>query len=144
MINLSTLQKLRQGKKLVFTNGVFDLFHVGHLHSLEQARLLGDILFIGINTDASVKALKGNDRPIHPLEDRVKILEALRCVDGVASFDTLNAVDLIEKLKPEIYVKGGDYNGVNFPEAEKVISYGGQVVFVPFLQGKSTTLILNR
>lgn len=144
MIELLTLKKLRQGKKLVFTNGVFDLFHVGHLHSLEQAKSLGDLLFVGVNSDRSVRALKGDGRPVHTLEDRVKILEALRCVDGVVRFDTLDATNLIEQLQPEIYVKGGDYNGVTFPEAEKVISYGGQVVFIPLVQGKSTTSILNR
>lgn len=144
MIDLLALKKLRQGKKLVFTNGVFDLFHVGHLYSLEQASLLGDLLFVGVNTDHSVKSLKGPERPIHPLEDRVKILQALRCVDGVIDFDTLDATNLIKELKPEVYVKGGDYSNVTFPEAEIVISYGGQVIFVPLVKDRSTSLIINK
>lgn len=135
---------LREGRRLVFTNGVFDILHAGHVTYLEQARALGDLLIVGLNTDASVRRLaKGEDRPINRLEDRAKVISALRCVDGVVSFDEDNPVAIIEKLKPEIHVKGGDYDVEKMPETAVIRSYGGEVVVLPFLPGRSTTAILQ-
>lgn len=135
---------LRDGRRLVFTNGVFDILHAGHVTYLEQARALGDLLVVGLNTDASVRRLaKGEDRPINSLEDRATVIAALRCVDGVVSFDEDNPVAIIEKLKPEIHVKGGDYDVEKMPETAVIRSYGGEVVILPFLPGRSTTAILQ-
>ncbi len=135
---------LRQGRRLVFTNGVFDILHAGHVTYLEQARALGDLLIVGLNTDASVRRLaKGEDRPINQLDDRAKVISALRCVDGVVSFDEDNPVAIIETLKPEIHVKGGDYDMEKMPETPVIRSYGGEVVILPLLPGRSTTAILQ-
>lgn len=135
---------MRDGRRLVFTNGVFDILHAGHVTYLEQARALGDLLIVGLNTDASVRRLaKGEDRPINSLEDRATVIAALRCVDGVVSFDEDNPVAIIEKLKPEIHVKGGDYDVEKMPETAVIRSYGGEVVILPFLPGRSTTAILQ-
>jgi len=136
---------LRAGKKLVFTNGVFDVLHAGHVQYLAQARALGELLIVGMNTDASVKRLgKGDNRPIHSLEDRAAVLSALRCVDAVVSFDENTPEELIALLKPEIHVKGGDYRIEDLPEASIVQSYGGKVVILPTLEGRSTTGILKK
>ena len=137
--------KLRAGKKLVFTNGVFDVLHAGHVQYLAQARALGELLIVGMNTDASVKRLgKGDNRPIHSLEDRAAVLSALRCVDAVVSFDENTPEKLIALLKPEIHVKGGDYRIEDLPEASIVQSYGGRVVILPTLEGRSTSGILKK
>jgi len=137
--------KLRAGKKLVFTNGVFDVLHAGHVQYLAQARALGELLIVGMNTDASVKRLgKGDNRPIHSLEDRAAVLSALRSVDAVVSFDENTPEELIALLKPEIHVKGGDYRIEDLPEASIVQSYGGKVVILPTLEGRSTTGILKK
>ena len=137
--------KLRAGKKLVFTNGVFDVLHAGHVQYLAQARALGELLIVGMNTDASVKRLgKGDNRPIHSLEDRAAVLSALRCVDAVVSFDENTPEELIALLKPEIHVKGGDYRIEDLPEASIVQSYGGRVVILPTLEGRSTSGILKK
>jgi len=136
---------LRAGKKLVFTNGVFDLLHAGHVRYLIHARSLGDLLIVGMNTDRSVKTLgKGPERPINPLEDRLEVLQALRAVDGVVPFDESTPAALIKLLRPEVHVKGGDYTIETMPEAKIVESYGGEVVIVPLLEGRSTTSILRR
>ena len=136
---------LRAGKKLVFTNGVFDVLHAGHVQYLAQARALGELLIVGMNTDASVKRLgKGDNRPIHSLEDRAAVLSALRCVDAVVSFDENTPEELIALLKPEIHVKGGDYRIEDLPEASIVQSYGGRVVILPTLEGRSTSGILKK
>jgi rfaE bifunctional protein nucleotidyltransferase chain/domain len=144
-MTLEQVMELRSGKKLVFTNGVFDILHAGHVKYLSEARLLGDLLIVGLNSDESVRALgKGENRPVNPLEDRIAVLEALRAVDGAIAFSEQTPEGLIAKLRPEIHVKGGDYQIENLPEAKLVRSYGGEVVLLPFLPGRSTSLILQR
>lgn len=144
-MTLEEARQLRSGKKLVFTNGVFDILHAGHVRYLEQARALGDLLLVGVNSDASVKRLgKGESRPINPLEDRLAVLEALRSVDGALPFEDDTPERLIEELRPQIHVKGGDYDPEAMPETPLVRSYGGEVIILPLLQGRSTTAILDR
>jgi rfaE bifunctional protein nucleotidyltransferase chain/domain len=136
---------LRRSKRLVFTNGVFDILHSGHVQVLEAAKRLGDVLIVGVNTDESVRRLgKGPDRPVNTLEDRISVLSALRAVDGVVAFDEDTPVQLIEALRPEIHVKGGDYDPEQMPETPVVRSYGGEVVILPTLPGRSTTETLRR
>ena len=136
---------LRNGKRLVFTNGVFDILHAGHVSYLGQARKLGDLLIVGINSDESVRRLgKGTDRPINTLQNRMSVLASLRDVDGVVAFEEDTPEALIGILKPEIHVKGGDYLAESLPETRIVLGYGGEVVILPFLAGHSTTAILKR
>jgi len=145
LISLEEALALRQDKKLVFTNGVFDILHAGHVQYLAQARALGDLLIIGVNTDASVRQLgKGDNRPLNPLEDRAAVLSALRRVDAVVAFDERTPERLIDALKPEIHVKGGDYRVEDLPEASVVRSYGGKVVILSLLPGRSTTETLKK
>jgi D-beta-D-heptose 7-phosphate kinase / D-beta-D-heptose 1-phosphate adenosyltransferase len=123
---------------LVFTNGCFDILHVGHIQYLEESKKLGDRLVVGLNSDASVRRLKGNDRPVNSQEDRMRMLMALRCVDEVVIFYDDTPYDLIVSLQPDIVTKGGDY----LPE--NVVGYGlADVVVLPYVDGKSTTRILN-
>jgi rfaE bifunctional protein nucleotidyltransferase chain/domain len=123
---------------LVFTNGCFDILHVGHLQYLEQSRALGDKLIVGLNSDDSVRRLKGPSRPVNSQADRKRMLEALRCVDEVVIFDEDTPYDLIVSLQPDIVTKGGDYLPQN------VVGYGlAKVVVLPYVDGKSTTRILN-
>lgn len=137
--------RLRQGRRLVFTNGVFDLLHVGHLRLLRAARGLGDLLIVGLNDDDSVRRLgKGPNRPVNPLEDRAELLSALRPVDGVVAFSDDTPSRLIAYLRPEVHVKGGDYREEDLPEAGIVRSYGGEVVIFPTVAGRSTTSMLRR
>ena len=137
--------ELRKGRKLVFTNGVFDVLHAGHGAYLAEASRLGDLLIVGLNTDASARGLgKAPDRPIHTLEDRAAVVSALRLVDGVIAFDEPTPEAIIELLKPEVHVKGGDYEAESLPETPLVRSYGGEVVIVPLLRGRSTTETLRR
>ncbi len=139
------IEEIRRGKTLVFTNGVFDILHAGHVDYLEGARALGDMLVVGLNTDASARRLgKGPDRPVNSLEDRARVIGALRCVDAVLAFDEDTPVNLIAKLKPDIHVKGGDYQPQALPETPVVEAYGGTVVILPFLPGRSTTSILKK
>lgn len=136
---------LRGGRRLVFTNGVFDLLHAGHVQYLAEARKLGDLLIVGVNSDDSVRRLqKGPGRPVNPAEDRVAVLEALRAVDGAVLFDEDTPEALIADLRPEVHVKGGDYRVEDLPESALVQSYGGTVKIIPFLEGRSTTGILRR
>ncbi|CAN5688283.1 D-glycero-beta-D-manno-heptose 1-phosphate adenylyltransferase [soil metagenome] len=135
---------LRHGRRLVFTNGVFDVLHAGHVRYLTQARGLGDLLIVGVNVDETVRKLKGPTRPVNPLEDRIAVLEALRAVDGAVPFSEDTPIGLIGRLKPEIHVKGGDYEAERLPETPLVRSYGGKVVILPFLEGRSTSSILQR
>jgi rfaE bifunctional protein nucleotidyltransferase chain/domain len=131
-------------KKIVFTNGCFDILHAGHVRYLESAKALGDCLVIGLNSDASVRALKGELRPINIEEDRAEVLSALRAVDYVIIFGGQTAEKLIARLQPDIYVKGGDYSVQTLPEAGVVLGYGGKIEFVPFLEGRSSTNIINK
>ena len=131
-------------KKIVFTNGCFDIIHVGHVRYLQAAKDLGDVLIVGLNTDTSVKKLKGDSRPINNESDRAEVLLALKSVNHVVLFDEQTAENLIAEIKPDIYVKGGDYTLETLPEAKIVQSYGGRVEFIPMVAGKSTTNVINK
>jgi rfaE bifunctional protein nucleotidyltransferase chain/domain len=128
----------------VFTNGVFDLMHVGHLRYLERARALGDRLVVGLNTDASVRRLKGDLRPILPEDERAELIAGLGCVDFVTLFDEHTADEVLRALKPQIYAKGGDYTPETLPEAATVASFGGTISILPFVPGRSTTSLIAR
>ncbi|MEX2242543.1 MAG: D-glycero-beta-D-manno-heptose 1-phosphate adenylyltransferase [Fimbriimonadaceae bacterium] len=142
---LERIAEARQGRVLVFTNGVFDVLHAGHVRLLTQARALGDVLVVGLNTDASARRLgKGPDRPVNGLEDRVAVVAALKPVDFVVAFDEDTPSSLIENLRPDIHVKGGDYRAEDLPESAVVESYGGRVVVLPLLEGRSTTATLRK
>jgi D-beta-D-heptose 7-phosphate kinase/D-beta-D-heptose 1-phosphate adenosyltransferase len=133
-----------RGERLVFTNGCFDLLHVGHVRYLQRARALGDYLAVGINSDRSARALKGPTRPLVPAKERAEVLAALACVDAVVLFDSPTAEPLVAALQPEIYVKGDDYGEAQLPEAPIVRGYGGQVVLLPTVPGLSTTSLVTR
>ncbi|EYB69157.1 hypothetical protein DEIPH_ctg011orf0143 [Deinococcus phoenicis] len=133
-----------QGRRLVFTNGCFDLLHRGHITYLNQAKALGDVLVVGLNDDASVRRLKGTSRPINPTEDRAQVLAALSCVDLIVPFTEDTPARLIEALRPDVYVKGGDYTRETLPEAPLVESLGGEVRLLPYLDDRSTTGIIER
>ncbi len=127
------------GKKIVFTNGCFDILHVGHVRYLTAAKKLGDVLIVGLNTDASVKILKGDSRPVNNEKDRAEILLGLKAVDYVVFFGERTAENLIAQVRPDVYVKGGDYTVEQIPEAKIVQSYGGEVRLIDFVSGYSTT-----
>jgi rfaE bifunctional protein nucleotidyltransferase chain/domain len=137
-------QLLRAGQKLVFTNGHFDLLHIGHLDYLEKARTLGDALYVGINDDTATTALKGPGRPLVPATERARLIAALCCVDAAIIFEGLTAIDLINALKPEIYVKGGDYQNRTLPERPAVEAYGGQVELIDLVPERSTSALIAR
>ena len=124
---------------VVFTNGVFDLLHVGHLRYLRQAHTLGDLLIVGLNSDASTRSIKGDHRPVVPQAERAELLEALQPVDAVVLFEERTAEHLVDALRPDIYVKGGDYQPADLPEAAVVERYGGQVRILQFVEGHSST-----
>jgi len=134
----------RNGRRIVFTNGCFDLLHPGHIQSLEQARALGDALIVGINGDASVRELKGPGRPILPELERAEILAALECVDAVVIFHEVTPRETIAALSPDVLVKGGDWAGDRIIGREEVEAGGGRVVSVPVVPGYSTTAILAK
>ena len=134
----------RNGRRVVFTNGCFDLLHPGHIGSLEQARALGDALVVGLNSDASVRQLKGAGRPVLPERERAEILAALECVDAVVIFDELTPREVIARLLPDILVKGGDWASDQIVGREEVEAAGGRVVSIPVVAGYSTTEILRK
>ena len=134
----------RNGRRIVFTNGCFDLLHLGHLWCLEQARGLGDVLIVGINSDVSVKQLKGPDRPAIPEDERAEILSALECVDAVLIYGELTPRNVISKLLPDVLVKGGDWQPDQIVGREEVEAAGGRVEVIRFLPGHSTTNILRK
>lgn len=129
---------------LVFTNGVFDLLHRGHIEYLFAARALGDALVIGVNTDASVRRLKGSDRPVNAQDDRATVLAALACVDAVTLFDDDTPERLIARLLPDILVKGADYRIDQVAGREAVEAAGGRVVLMPLVEGRSTTATIRK
>lgn len=140
-------QKLRDaGRKLVVTNGCFDLLHLGHVTYLENARNFGDALLIGVNSDAAVQDLKGAGRPVNSEADRAAVLAALQSVDGVCVFTDTTATRFLAAAQPDIYVKGGDYTlaTLNQDERRAVESAGGRIVLVPFVPGKSTSGLLEK
>ena len=133
----------RKGKKIVFTNGCFDILHRGHVTYLNQARDLGDLLIVGINSDESVKRLKGQERPVNMLEDRAYVLSALKSVDYVIPFEEDTPLNLINLIMPDILVKGGDYTIDRIIGAQEVLAHGGRVEIIPFVPGKSTSAIID-
>ena len=139
-----SIRKKIKNKKIVFTNGCFDILHSGHVKYLEQAKGLGDILIIGINSDDSVRKLKGDSRPINTLNDRAYVLSGLTIVDYIIAFDELTPLKLISQVLPDILVKGGDYKIDEIVGNDFVEKNGGIVKTVPFLDGASTTDIINK
>ena len=133
-----------QGKKIVFTNGCFDILHAGHVDYLSKAKQLGDYLIIGLNTDSSVRRLKGSERPINHQADRAIVLSALKSVDFVCYFEEDTPLELIELLIPNYLVKGGDYTVETVVGADFVIENGGEVFLIPLVEGKSTTSIIKK
>ncbi len=134
----------REGKTIVSTNGCFDILHVGHVEFLEKAKALGDVLIVGINTDESVRQLKGDARPINILRDRAKLLDAIRFVDLVHPFSELLPNTFLECVKPDIHVKGGDYTADQLPEKEVVERYGGTIKIIPLKEEYSTTSLIAK
>ena len=143
LINQLTADKTA-GRTVVFTNGCFDILHAGHVRYLIAAKAIGDVLIVGLNSDESVRRLKGEGRPVNSAEDRAEVLAGLRAVDHVVVFGEATAEDLVRQLKPDIYVKGGDYALDRLPEATIVAAYGGKTVLVPMVEGRSTTNVIRR
>ncbi|MBE7411297.1 MAG: D-glycero-beta-D-manno-heptose 1-phosphate adenylyltransferase [Leptospiraceae bacterium] len=147
IISFSDIQKIKNSQKkssIVFTNGCFDILHLGHLNYLSKAKDLGDVLWVGLNSDSSVKKLKGKSRPINSEEDRALLLASLFFINYVTIFSEDTPIRLITELKPNIHVKGGDYIAKNLPEYETIQSYGGTITILPFVKGKSTTNIIEK
>lgn len=138
------IRKHRAGRKIVFTNGCFDLLHVGHVRYLQEARKLGDFLVIGVNSDESVRRLKGPTRPIQNESDRAEILAAIGCVDATVIFEEDTPARLIEQIRPDILVKGGDWKIDQIVGGPFVQSYGGEVRSLQFIDGKSTTKLIEK
>ena len=132
------------GQRIVFTNGCFDILHTGHVRYLKAARSLGDCLAVGLNSDVSVRRLKGPERPVNAEADRAEVLDALFAVDYVTIFDEPTAAELIARIRPDVYVKGGDYTLDTLPEAKIVQQYGGRVAFVDLVPGRSTTKVIEK
>lgn len=148
---LTTIQAIQRaaqhkalGKTIVFTNGVFDILHPGHIFSLSQAAREGDFLIVGLNADASVKRLKGKERPVNDQDARALVLAALQMVDAVVLFEEDTPLELITALLPDVLVKGGDYTVDQIAGAKEVIAHGGRVVINPILEGFSTTSIISQ
>lgn len=132
------------GKTVVFTNGCFDILHAGHVRYLAAAKAQGYCLIVGLNSDQSVRRLKGPSRPVNSEEDRAEVLAALAAVDYVVVFDDPTAEGLVAQLKPDIYVKGGDYCVDTLPEAQVAAAYGGKTVLIPLVEGRSTSNIIKK
>lgn len=132
-----------QGQTIVLTNGCFDLLHAGHIETLETARAYGNVLIVGVNGDASVKALKGPDRPLNAEDNRARVIAALHCVDAVTIFNEPTAGELLAAVRPHIYVKGGDYDVETLPERDVVRDFNIRVVFCPLVPGLSTTQLIE-
>ena len=134
----------QEGKTYVVTNGCFDILHVGHVRYLQKTKEFADYLIVMLNSDISVKALKGEGRPINNEQDRAEILSALSCVDYVVLFDEKSPAKLLEDIKPDVYTKGADYTLETLPERDIVLKNNIKVEFIDFVQGKSTTNIINK
>jgi len=132
------------GKTVVFTNGCFDILHAGHVRYLQAAKELGDCLILGLNSDESVRRLKGPTRPINHQEDRAEVVEALAAIDYVVIFEETTAEHLVGEIQPSIYVKGGDYQINELPEAGIVASYGGKIILIPEVPGRSSSNIIKK
>ncbi|RJQ52082.1 MAG: D-glycero-beta-D-manno-heptose 1-phosphate adenylyltransferase [Actinobacteria bacterium] len=134
----------RQGKRIVFTNGCFDILHQGHIAYLSRAKALGDLLVVGLNSDDSVRRLKGPDRPINRLEERAQVLASLSCIDHIVPFDGDTAIELVRRVRPHVFVKGGDYTVEMLPEAPVVEELGGRIHLLPYVKDRSTSAIIER
>ena len=134
----------KAGKTVVTTNGCFDILHVGHVRYLQKSKSFADYLIVLLNSDKSVKSIKGDDRPINNEMDRAEILVALNCVDFVVLFDEDSPAKLLDEIKPDVYTKGADYTMETLPERDIMIKNGTKVEFIDFVQGKSTTNIINK
>jgi rfaE bifunctional protein nucleotidyltransferase chain/domain len=137
----------RAGKTVVWTNGCFDLLHAGHVRSLRAAKALGDILIVGLNSDAGIREIKGLLRPLTPEQDRIEIIAALEPVDYVTLFDESEPSAVLARIQPDIHCKGEDYapgSGRAVPERDVVLAYGGRIEFLPLFEGRSTTQLLER
>ena len=148
-MNVKDLKKLlhqyrEKNRTIVFTNGCFDILHAGHVRYLAEAKKLGDVLIVGLNSDASVRKLKGAGRPVNSAADRAEVLAGLRAVDHGVVFEEDTAEELVRRLQPDIYVTGGDYSLDRLPESAIVDSYGGRTVLVPMLDGRSTTQVIRK
>jgi len=141
---LHVAEHKRNGRRVVFTNGCFDLLHPGHIRGFERAKALGDVLVIAINSDSSVKFLKGDDRPVYPQEERAEILAALEPVDYVVIFDELTPLELISRVLPDVLVKGGDWGPGEIVGRKEVEAAGGRVVSIPLEPGYSTTALIEK
>lgn len=134
-----------EGQRIVFTNGVFDILHVGHLRYLKEAQALGTVLLVGVNSDASVRRLKGPERPVNPEADRAELLDGLACIDSVCIFSEDTPLELIRVVRPNIHAKGGDYKTPDaLPETPLVRSLGGDVVILNLVEGRSTTETIRK
>lgn len=139
------LKKLRnENKTIVTTNGCFDILHVGHVRYLEKTKSFADVLIVALNSDKSVKSIKGESRPINNENDRAEVLSGLKSVDYVVLFDEDSPIDLLLEIKPDVYTKGADYTVETLPEAKKIIEAGGRIEFISFVEGKSTTSIIEK
>ena len=132
------------GKTIVFTNGCFDILHAGHVRYLNEARELGDCLIVGLNSDESVRCLKGPTRPVNGQDDRAEVLSGLRAVDYVVIFYEKTAENIVAAIQPAIYAKGGDYCVKDLPESKIIEAYGGQIVLLPEVQGRSSSNIIKK
>lgn len=139
------IKKLRsENKTIVFTNGCFDILHAGHVRYLKESKSKGDVLIVGLNSDSSIKKIKGESRPINNEQDRTEVLSALENVNYIMVFNETTPVKLLDKIKPDIYTKGADYTIETLPEADTVIKNGGRVEFIKLVEGKSTTKIIDK
>ena len=141
---LASLRARHSRKKIIFTNGTFDILHRGHVTYIEKAKQAGDILVVGVNSDASVRAYKGPGRPVNPEADRLIVLAALQCVDYVVLFSESTPLKLILKLHPHVLVKGADWKLADIVGAKEVLAWGGEVKRVRFVSGRSSTRVINR
>ncbi len=134
----------RRQRKIVFTNGCFDIIHAGHIHYLNKAKDTGDVLIVGLNSDSSVRSIKGENRPIIPEQERAMVVAALKSVDFVTIFAETTPLDLIQYLRPDILVKGADWPEDKIAGSQAVLSWGGKVVLIPLFPGASTTKIIEK
>ena len=134
----------KQNKTIVTTNGCFDILHVGHVRYLQKTKTYADVMIVCLNSDSSVKQIKGPDRPINNENDRAEILCALECVDYVVMFDESSPKNLLCEIKPDVHTKGADYTIETLPEAKSIIANGGRIEFISFVEGKSTTKVIEK
>lgn len=133
-----------QNKTIVMTNGCFDILHVGHVRYLQKTKSFADVLILALNTDKSIRTIKGEGRPINNENDRAEVLSALECVDYIVPFDENSPAELLKTVKPDVYTKGADYTLETLPETKVVQSFGGRIEFIDFVEGKSTTNLIQK